>query len=85
MRRVSLCQFSTSRWTFHQDIIRYSTIGLDGVGIWRTKVDEVGPQEAADYLFEMKLPVSSVHWAGGFTGSEGNSYIDAVNDAIENS
>jgi sugar phosphate isomerase/epimerase len=58
-------------------------MGADGVGIWRAKVNEVGAQEAADFLFEMKLPVSSVHWAGGFTGSEGLSYVEAVNDAID--
>lgn len=83
MRRVSICQFSTNRWSFHQDILRYAAINADGVGIWRTKVNEVGAQEAADYLFEMKLPVSSVHWAGGFTGSEGVSYVESVNDAID--
>lgn len=83
MRRVSICQFSTNRWSFHQDILRYAALNADGVGIWRTKVNEVGAQEAADYLFEMKLPVSSVHWAGGFTGSEGVSYVESVNDAID--
>lgn len=83
MQRVSISQFSTNRWSFHQDILKYSSIDADGVGIWRTKVNEVGAQEAADFLFEMKLPVSSVHWAGGFTGSEDVSYIEAVNDAID--
>ncbi len=83
MQRVSICQFSTNRWSFHQDILKYASLKADGVGIWRAKINEVGAQEAADYLFEMKLPVSSVHWAGGFTGSEGVSYIESVNDAIE--
>lgn len=83
MHRVSISQFSTNRWSFHQDILKYASLNVDGVGIWRAKVNEVGPQEAADYLFEMKMPVSSVHWCGGFTGSEGTSYIDAVNDAID--
>lgn len=83
MRRVSICQFSTNRWSFHQDILRYAALNADGVGIWRSKINEVGAQEAADYLFEMKLPVSSVHWAGGFTGSEGVSYVESVNDAID--
>ena len=83
MQRVSICQLSTSRWSFHQDVLKYAALQCHSVGIWRTKVDEIGTQEAADFLFEMKSGVSSIHWCGGFTGSEGISYVDALNDAIE--
>lgn len=83
MRRLSICQFSTNRWSFHQDILKYASLDVGSVGIWKSKLLDVGAQEAADFLFEMKMDVSSLHWAGGFTGSEGNSYIDTVNDAIE--
>ena len=83
MQCVSISQLSTSRWSFHQDILKYSALGCHSVGIWRNKVDEIGPQEAADFLFEMRMGVSSVHWCGGFTGSTGISYVDALNDAIE--
>ena len=83
MQRVSICQLSTGRWSFHQDVLRYAGLNCNSIGVWRTKVDEIGMQEAADFLFEMKMDVSSVHWCGGFTGSTGMSYVDALNDAID--
>ena len=83
MPRLSICQLSTSRWSFHQDILKYAALQCNSVGVWRDKVDEIGTQEAADFLFEMKTGVSSIHWCGGFTGSTGVSYVDALNDSIE--
>jgi sugar phosphate isomerase/epimerase len=38
--------------------------------------------EAIDLLFEMKMNVSSIHWAGGFTGADGVKFVDAVDDGI---
>jgi sugar phosphate isomerase/epimerase len=39
-------------------------------------------EEAVDLLFEMKMKVSSIHWAGGFTGADGRKFVDAVDDGI---
>ena len=80
--RVSVCQFSTYRWSFYEDVIRYSTLGFDSIGLWRQKIDDFGRSEAIDLLYENKLSVSSVHWAGGFTG-DGRSFSDSIEDAIE--
>ena len=46
-------------------------------------MDEVGTEQAAEFLFEMQMEVSSLSWAGGFTGSEGSSYELGVHDAIQ--
>ncbi len=80
--RVSICQFSTYRWSFYEDVIRYSTHGFETMGLWRQKIDDFGRSAGIDLLYENKMSVSSVHWAGGFTG-DGRTFSDAIEDAIE--
>jgi len=80
--RVSICQFSTYRWSFYEDVIRYSTLGFESMGLWRQKLDDFGRSAAIDLLYENKMSVSSVHWAGGFTG-DGRTFSDSIEDAIE--
>ncbi len=80
-RRISICQFSTFRWTFEEDVIRYATHGFKNIGIWRRKLDE-DCLAAIDLLYEAKMSVSSVHWAGGFTG-DGQSFSNAIEDGVE--
>jgi len=81
--QIAVSEFSTPRWSFHQDVIKYASRGINNIGISRRKIDDFGSTEAADLLFEMKMDVSSVSWAGGFTGSEGLSFVEAIDDAIE--
>jgi sugar phosphate isomerase/epimerase len=83
MQQLSVSEFSTYRWTFFQDVIKYSRHGYSSIGIWRTKVEDYGLVEAVDLIHEMKLTVSSLNWAGGFTGSDGRSFVDAVEDAMD--
>ncbi len=83
MRRFSISQLTTMRWSLHQDVVRYQLQGFNSMGIWRQKVEDCDVFEVADYLHEMRMNVSSVHWAGGFTGGNGVSYEDAMQDAIE--
>lgn len=82
MRRISVCQCSSFRWTFLEDVVRYSTQGFQSIGLWRRKVEDIGAAAAIDLLYEMKMSVSSVHWAGGFTG-DGQSFACSIEDAIE--
>ena len=81
-RRISVCQFSSFRWSFFEDVVRYSTEGFESIGVWRRKVDDFGAAAAIDLLYEMKISVSSVHWAGGFTG-DGQTFAEGIEDAIE--
>ena len=83
MQRVSISELSTLRWSFFQDSIRYASYGFGSMGVWRQKTNELDEGEASDLLFEMNMNVSSVHWAGGFTGSDGRSYVEAIDDAID--
>ena len=81
--QMAVSEFSTPRWSFHDDVIKYASRGINNIGISRRKSEEFGSSESADLLFEMKMGVSSVSWAGGFTGSEGYSFVEAIDDAIE--
>lgn len=81
MRRISVCQISSFRWTFLEDVVRYANEGLQSLGVWRRKVDDFGTAAAIDLLYEMKMSVSSLHWTGGFTG-DGQTFSDGIEDAI---
>lgn len=83
MVRFSISQLTTMRWSFHQDVLRYMLQGFQSIGVWRHKLDELDVFEVADYLHEMKIGVSSVHWAGGFTGSCGFTFKQALQDGVE--
>ncbi len=83
MNCLSVNQVSSLKWNFFQDVIRYARKGFDGIGLWRAKLDDVGVHEAADFLYEMKMSVTSLGWVGGFTGSDGMSFKEAIDDAVE--
>ena len=83
MRQISVSQFTTCHWTFEEDLLRYQALGYDSIGIWRRKIDDFGHRDAIDMLYDSSLGVSSLNWAGGFTGSDCRSFIDAVDDAMD--
>lgn len=84
LRQLSICQFSTCSWSFSEDLARFKTYGYQSVGIWRRKLEDFGIERAIDHLFESKLNVTSLHWAGGFTGEELSlaAAIQETHDAI---
>lgn len=83
LRDIAVNEFSTLRWNFQEDVVKYASQGINKIGVSRDKVSDFGVEAAVDLLFEMKMSVSSVNWAGGFTGSDGRSFVDSVEDAKE--
>lgn len=83
MERWSLSQFSTYRWSLEQDIQSLPNFGFENIGIWNRKLAEFDQEYFADWLFENQTKVSSLSWIGGFTGSEGVSFCQAVREAKE--
>lgn len=83
MHRLSISEFSSYRWPLFQELIRYSSVGINRIGLWRSKVEEFGFEAAADLLYEMRISPSSLSWAGGFTGGDGTPYTLAIDDAIQ--
>jgi sugar phosphate isomerase/epimerase len=78
--RLSLNQLTTLRWSLLEEVVQLKQTGYDAIGLWRPKLAEFGEAWAADLLQRARLGVSSLSFAGGFTGGCGFSYLDAIAD-----
>ncbi|GAA4422947.1 MULTISPECIES: sugar phosphate isomerase/epimerase family protein [Bremerella] len=81
MAKFSMNQMTTLRWSFEQDCFRYREAGLSAIHVWRDKIHDYGEAKGAILLEELGLEVSALSWAGGFTGSDGRNFKDALEDA----
>ena len=82
MNTLAISQLSTLRWGFEEDAEAYAKRGFTGIGVYRPKLEDFGLDRAIELLAETQLRVTSLSWAGGFTGSDGRAYEDAVADAL---
>lgn len=83
MAQMAMNEMTTFRWSFEQDVRQYLAAGVPAIGVWRQKVSDYGEEKAVELLQESGLKVSSLLWAGGFTGSEGRSFKESLEDARE--
>ena len=81
MARLAISELTTLRWSFEEDVQRFAAAGVGAIGVWRHKLGDFGEERGAELLAESGLAVSSLQWAGGFTGSEGRSHDDSLHDA----
>jgi sugar phosphate isomerase/epimerase len=82
-----MCLFSVSQrctpgWSFEEDVVYFSQAGIPGIGIWREKLLQVGEEKAVELLADSSVKPCYIDWAGGFTGSKGWSYREAIQEAI---
>jgi sugar phosphate isomerase/epimerase len=80
MCQLAMNQMTTFRWSFEEDVARYAAAGYRSAGIWRQKLSDYGEEKGLELLAEHQLLVSSLSWAGGFTGSEGWTHAESVQD-----
>ncbi len=80
---ISINELTTYRWTFDEDVRNYLELGIPAIGVWREKLADFGEDRGIEMLRDHKLSVSSLLWAGGFTGADGRSYKESVQDARE--
>lgn len=83
MPRVSINEMTTYRWSFDEDVTNFRAAGIPGIGVWRRKLAEFGEERGIDMLRESGLTVTSLSCAGGFTGSDGHTFREAVDDGLE--
>jgi sugar phosphate isomerase/epimerase len=83
MALLSINEATTYRWSFEEDVAAYAAAGISAIGVWRQKLSDFGVLKAVEFLAEFPLRVSHLFWAGGFTGSDGRSYRESVDDARE--
>jgi sugar phosphate isomerase/epimerase len=81
MARLAISELTTLRWSFEEDVAQYRLAGVIGIGVWRHKLADLGDERGAALLVSSGLTVSSLQWAGGFTGSDGRSFEESLTDA----
>ena len=84
MERWAISEFSSYRWSFEAELISFSRMGIQNLGLWNQKIEDFASELVEDWLFETQMGVSSFSWIGGFTGSEGVSHKDAIQFARDN-
>ena len=83
MVQLSINELTTYRWPFEEDIERYVAAEIPAVGVWRQKLYDFGEERGVELLADSGLKVSNLLWAGGFTGNDGRSYRESLEDAAE--
>lgn len=76
--KLSVNQSTTLRWSFEEDVVRYRLSGINVIGLWLPKLLEYGEERALDWLSENRLTVSTLSYAGGFTGAFGHDLADVL-------
>jgi sugar phosphate isomerase/epimerase len=83
MTLLSMNEITTFRWSFEEDVENYQQAGYRSIGVWRQKLGDCDAERAVDMLAASELSVSNLLWAGGFTGSDGRSLEESIDDAMD--
>jgi sugar phosphate isomerase/epimerase len=83
MPRTAINEMTTYRWSLLDDVTGYRDAGVTGIGVWRRKLSDFGEERGVELLRDSELFVSSFWSAGGFTGSDGQTFREAVDDALD--
>lgn len=83
MCSLAMNELTTYRWSLEEDVQHYAATGFTAIGVWRHKLSDYGDDKGAELIRDAGLRVSSLSWAGGFTGSDGRSHKDSIEDALE--
>lgn len=79
----SINQMTTLRASFGDDLASRRDAGVAAVGLWRKKVDEIGEAAAVAAVRKSGLGVTTLSYAGGFSGSAGLQFREALEDGYE--
>lgn len=83
MFHVAISQLTTSRWELHEEIAGLTDHGFDCLSLWRAKLTDLKETAVASLLNAANIRVSSLQWAGGFTGGDGRTFVESIDDATE--
>lgn len=81
--KLALSQLTLIRMPFEEAILTFRSEGFRSIGLWRPRLADFGEERAALLLNESGMSVSSLSFAGGFTGSHGYRYTEAINDGFD--
>ena len=80
---VAVSQLTSPRWDLQDEVAQAAAHGFDAISLWRPKVSDIGAATAAAMVATAGIRVSSLQWAGGFTGGDGRSFAESIDDAVE--
>ena len=80
---ISFNQVSTLSCSLDEDLELAKSLGFDSLGLYRRKVSDLEPDEIAEKFRGHDVGITSLGWVGGFTGSDGWTFDDAIEDATE--
>jgi sugar phosphate isomerase/epimerase len=83
MFELAISQMTTVQWNLVDEVACLVDHGIDALAAWRPKMTDQGLAAAGAILEAAGVRVSSIHWAGGFTGGDGRSFDDSIDDALE--
>jgi len=81
--KIGVNQITTYHWNVAEELRAYQQTGFESIGLWRAKLAEFGEAATIGLLAESDLTVSSLSWAGGFTGYNGHALSEAMFDVEE--
>jgi sugar phosphate isomerase/epimerase len=80
---LAISQMTTMRWDLAEEVSHLVDQGIDAMAVWRPKMTDLALGAAGAILEAAGVRVSSVHWAGGFTGGDGRSFDESLDDALD--
>lgn len=83
MACLSINEITTYRWSFEEDVQNYAAMGIQAMAVWRQKLSDFGEEKGMELLADNRMRVSALQWAGGFTGSDGRTFRESLEDAQE--
>ncbi|HBP81394.1 MAG TPA: hypothetical protein DD662_02695, partial [Planctomycetaceae bacterium] len=81
--RIAVSQLATLRWGLAEELCHYTEHGFDAISLWRPKLSDLSICEAKELLDSAGVRVSSIQWPGSFTGSEGQTFRESLEDSYE--
>jgi len=83
LARLAIHQSTTQCWSLPDAVAGYEQAGAAGIGVSLQKLEAIGRERAVPLLHQSPLRVTSLGWAGGFTGDHDQTFHDAVEEAID--
>ncbi len=83
MLDVAVSELTSPGSDLSQEITWLAASGVEAISLWRPKVTDLGAAVVARLVGSAGLRVSSLQWAGGFTGGDGRSFAESIDDALE--
>ena len=74
---------TTLRASFEEDLSARQLAGVAAIGLWRKKIMEIGESVAVEAVRNSGLDVTTLSYAGGFSGSAGLQFREALDDGYD--